>query len=86
MEDLSKARLGNSFARMSKADAETDARALAVFHAKWWGRTNLEQARWLSAPIDRAAIQAERFIPSGRAFLEKHNEQVDDEFREAITL
>ena len=56
MEDLSKGRLGNSFARMSKADAETAARALAVFHAKWWGRTNLEQARWLSAPIDRAAI------------------------------
>ena len=86
MEDRSKGRLGNSFARMSKADVETAARALAVFHAKWWGRTNLEQARWLSAPIDRAAIQAERLIPSGRTFLEKHSEQVDDEFREAITL
>ena len=45
MEDLSKGRLGNSFAGMSKADAEKAARALAVFHAKWWGRTNLEQAR-----------------------------------------
>ena len=81
MEDLSKGRLGNSFAGMSKADAETAARPLAVFHAKWWGRTNLERARWLPAPIDRAAIQAERFIPSGRTFLEKHGEQVDDEFR-----
>ena len=45
MEDLSKGRLGNSFAGMSKADAEKAARALAVFHAKWWGRTNMEQAR-----------------------------------------
>ena len=70
----------------SEADAEAVVKAIAVFHAKWWGRSDLEQTSWLPTLIDRAAIQQERFTPNAQKFLEKYDEQVDGEFKEAISL
>ncbi len=86
MEDLGRGHLSDDIGGFSKGDAEAVVKAIAVFHARWWGRTDLEQSRWLPRPIDRAAIQKERFMPNAKKFLEKYGEQIDDEFREVIGL
>ena len=85
MEDLGRGRLVDDIGGISGVDAEAVVEAIAVFHARWWGRTDLEQARWLPKPIDRAAME-EGFMRQAQKFLERYGGQVDDEFREVISL
>lgn len=86
MEDLGRGRFGDNIGGISKGDAETVVRAIAVFHAKWWGRADLERTRWLPTPIDQAVFLKERIMTGAPKFLEMYSEQVDDEFREVISL
>ena len=86
MEDLGRGRLGHDICGISERDAEAVVKAIAVFHAKWWGSPDLEQPRWLPTYFDRAAKQKQRFTPDAQKFLERYGEQVDDEFREVISL
>ena len=86
MEDLGRGRLGDNIGGISERDAEAVVKAIAGFHAKWWGRTDLEQTRWLPTPIDQAVFLKERIMSGAPKFLEMYGEQVDDEFREVISL
>ena len=86
IEDLGRGRFGNNTGGISEDDAMAAVRAIAVFHAKWWGRTDLERARWLTTPIDLADYLRERFMHSAPIFLERFDEQVDDEYREIMSL
>lgn len=47
MEDLSQYRVGNQVAGATKEDAEAAIDWLAPFHARWWGRDDLEAFAWL---------------------------------------
>ena len=47
MEDLSQYRVGDQLAGASQADAEAAIDWLAPFHARWWGRDDLEAFSWL---------------------------------------
>ncbi len=82
IEDLGRGRFDYSASEISEDDAKSAVRAIAVFHAKWWGRTDLEQTRWLLTPIDSADDLKERVMPSVPIFLERYGEQVDDEYKE----
>ena len=86
MEDLSKGRLGDNFDGISERDAEAVVKAIAVFHAKWWENPDLKQPDWQPTYFDRAATQRQRFVPNAQKFLDKYSKQVDDEFKEVISL
>lgn len=47
MEDLSLYRVGDQVAGASREDAEAAIDWLAPFHARWWGRDDLEAFSWL---------------------------------------
>jgi hypothetical protein len=85
MEDLGRGRLVDEVGGISQGDAEALVKAIAIFHARWWGRTDLEQARWQPLPSDRATMR-DRFVRYAQRFLERYGGQVDDEFREVISL
>ena len=86
IEDLGRGRFGDNTWGISEHDAKTVVRAMAAFHAKWWGRTDQEQTRWLPTQIDEAAIYTERFAHSAPIFLERFGEQVVDEYKEITGL
>ena len=86
MEDLSRGRRGDNIGGLSERDAESVVKAIAAFHAIWWERTDQEKTRWLPTLIDQATRFEERYAPSAPRFLEMFSEQVDDEFKEVVTL
>ena len=86
MEDLGRGRQADNIDGFWAGDAEELVKAIAVFHARWWGTAELDQPRWQPLPFDRAARQLERFMPDAQTFLEKYGEQVDGNFREVISL
>ena len=86
IEDLGRGRFGDNTGGISEYDAKAAARAIAVFHAKWWGRTDQKRTRWLPTQIDQAAFLKERFTRSAPIFLERFGERVDNEYKEITSL
>ena len=62
IEDLSRGRFDNSIGGISEDDAKSAVRAIAAFHAQWWGKTDLERTIWLPTPIDKADDTKERVM------------------------
>ena len=78
MEDLSHARLGDSLAGCSIAEAQLAARLLAEFQASWWESPQLERLDWMPLKTDDAGLYREIYSHAWSMFVEKAGSGMPD--------
>jgi RimJ/RimL family protein N-acetyltransferase len=71
IEDLAPSRAFNAVEGLTPAEAELVLRALARFHAAWWGSPRLSQYSWLKPFDQNAEMHQRHFSASYPSFLEK---------------